>query len=280
MVSTYFRNEREFDSFQVVALNKKHEAMNTAYMNSEYGEAINYARTLIESTCKYVYHELTDEELEIEEGHYISATGTYFANLNVIIKSCLKKLSTIIEYPEEIAEMSKEITELVNITGSVRNSSSLSHGNRHGNLEPQRTETRFFISIAEDICMLLLDLLHERTTIEKPNAIGSIINPEGLTKYDDAYQKSNTFLTVRYLTVGQVVQQVDLTFKNGINMRTDGEFVNGHIKDYLPDDAGKLKQLTSNSYQYYSDRQDKHYEVLYEETTDSLLVYITGINTD
>ena len=44
------------------SITKKRSLMNERFQNKEFGEAINYARSMLEATCKYVYHEITGEE--------------------------------------------------------------------------------------------------------------------------------------------------------------------------------------------------------------------------
>ncbi|KEZ14844.1 hypothetical protein Lp90_1028 [Lactiplantibacillus plantarum] len=272
----YFRNEREFSSYQVTSLQQKHSLMNSKYERGEYGEAVNYARTLIESTCSYVYHELTDCELEKTEGRHTKSG--YYIGLHDMIKSCLNKLTALMEYPEKVQKMSTDLINLVDIIGNIRNNSATSHGGRHAAISTRKSETRFIISIAEDVCMMLMDLLHERTILEKDNAIGSVINMDGLKKYDDAFQSENDFLTKRFLTSGGIIYQVDLTFnKKFIDQNIDSEFINDHILDYLPDDIGVAKLLAKQKYQYHSDRQDRDYTVSWVDTIRELLVYVSGL---
>ena len=279
MVKIYFRNEREFDSYQVKSLQDKHKLMSEKYEIGEYGESVNYARTLIESTCKYVYHELTGNEIELDHGRLTHA-GDYFLNLNDQITICIDKLVTLVEYPAQLKSMDDNIVNLVNTIGHIRNGSAVSHGSRTRNTPPEKAETRFIISIAEDVCMLFMDLLRERTILEKENAIGSIINTEGLTKYDEDYQKVDELLTVRYSTHGGIIFQVDLTFnKQYITQAIDSEFINGHVKDYLPDDVGSMDKIGTNEYKYHSDRQDKYYTVEIVDTDNNLMIYISGIET-
>jgi len=272
----YFRNEREFSSYQVTSLQQKHSLMNSKYERGEYGEAVNYARTLIESTCSYVYHELTGHELEEAEGR--RTKNGYYIGLHDMIKSCLNKLTALMEYPEKVQKMSTDLISLVDIIGNIRNHSATSHGGRHAAVSTRKSETRFIISIAEDICMMLMDLLHERTVLEKDNAIGSVINTDGLKKYGDAFQSENDFLTERFLTSGGIIYQVDLTFnKKFIVQNIDSEFINDHILDYLPDDIDVAKLLGNQKYQYHSDRQDRDYTVSWIDTDRELLVYVSGL---
>lgn len=273
----YFRNEREFSSYQVTSLQQKHSLMNSNYECGKYGEAVNYARTLIESTCSYVYHELTGHELEETEGHLTKA-GDYYISLHDMIKACLNKFDALMSYPEKVQKMSKYLINLVDTIGNIRNHSAASHGGRRAAVSTRKSETRFIISIAEDVCMMLMDLLHERTVLEKDNAIGSVINTDGLKQYGDDFQSEDDFLTKRFLTSGGIIYQVDLTFnKKFITQKIDSEFINNHILDYMPDDIGAAKLLGNRKYQYHSDRQDRNYTVSWADTDHELLVYVSGL---
>lgn len=56
------------------SISQKRSLMNEKFQNKQYGEAVNYARSMLEATLKYVYHEITNEEAEISKGRrgYIS----------------------------------------------------------------------------------------------------------------------------------------------------------------------------------------------------------------
>lgn len=276
----YFRNDRQFDEYQVEGLQRRHNAMNESFMNGEYGESVNYARALIESTCKYVYHELTGKELEKDQGRKI-ASGEYVIGLRPMINECLKLLQSLMTYPEDMNDISSNIGDIVTIIGNVRNSSALSHGSRHRNTSVQKPEARYIISISEDVCMLLMDLLYERTAPRKENCIGSIINTEGLHKYGDAYQQEgNPIMNARFETYGQIIHDITLSFKTPINEKVDSEFIDDHVHDYLPDDVGEMREIGLKKYQYYSDRQDKKYQVELQDLGENgVIIYISGIET-
>lgn len=274
----YFRNEREFTAYQVTSLTSKHSEMNSAYESGDFGKSINYARTLIESTCKYVYHELKGKELEEIEGRLDSRTGEYFANLNTLITKSLNELKALVQYPEQLDYISEQIENIVNKIGNIRNGSALSHGSRIRNAIPRKAETRFIISIAEDVCMLLMDLLQERTILEKKNALGSIIDSEGMHKYGHAYQTEDEFMSIRYETSGQIIFSVLLTFKKPFfNLESGNESINEHVRDFLPDDVFEAESNGKNQFKYYSNRQDRYYDEVIEETDDNILVTIDSI---
>lgn len=76
------------------AITDKRSLMNKRFQDGELGEAINYARCMLEATCKHVYHELTGEEVEDVEGHdgYIS--------LKNLSDTTIDKLSALISHEE------------------------------------------------------------------------------------------------------------------------------------------------------------------------------------
>lgn len=284
-MNDYFRNERQFTEYQQGSLQIRHTAMNDAYMNHEYNESVNLARTLIESTCKYVYHELTGKEIEVAEG--TKTHVGYNISLYKMIEKCLEQTKGLMTYKEDLDNISDNLCEIVSKIGEIRNSSSLSHGSRHRDIPIQKHEARFIISISEDICMLLMDLLFERTIVHKHNAIGSIIDKQGLKQYGDAYQtEGDPIFDVRFETFGDIIYTISLTFKkcldfniNGdlLDINIEGDSIDDYIKDYLPDDVGSAKTIGPLKYNYYSDSQDKNYEVVCQKLKDKLLVTITGI---
>lgn len=279
-MADYFRNDRQFDEYQVEGLQRHYNVMNESFMNDKYGEAVNYARALIESTCKYVYHELTGKELEEDKGRKVK-TGEYMIGLSSMINQCLKTLQSLMTHSEDMNDISSNIGNIVTIIGNVRNSSALSHGSRHRNIPVQKAEARYIISISEDVCMLMMDLLYERTFPREENCIGSIINPEGLHKYDNAYQEEgNPVMNARFETYGQIIHDITLSFKPPINEKVDSEFIDEHVHDYLPDDVGEMREIGLKKYQYYSDRQDKKYQVELEDLEENgVTIYISGIET-
>ncbi|MCH3990663.1 MAG: abortive infection family protein [Lactobacillus sp.] len=159
-----FRKDNEFYPM-VTSLEQKRNKMNQRFQQEDYGEAINYARSLIESTCKYVYHELTGTEVAQVKGRKIEPTGEYYISLNGLISATIEKLSSLINYKKSIKEISDDLIDIVRRIGDIRNKSSVSHGSRTRNIEPQKEETLFVISLAEDVCIFLVKLLHARTSV-------------------------------------------------------------------------------------------------------------------
>lgn len=51
------------DVFRVGAIEEKFRDMTVKSNRKEYGEAMAMAKTLIESTCAYVYHAVTSKEI-------------------------------------------------------------------------------------------------------------------------------------------------------------------------------------------------------------------------
>ncbi|QJU52049.1 hypothetical protein CK401_03029 [Lactiplantibacillus paraplantarum] len=60
----------EVDSFGIASIDERYSEMNDSYNEERYGESVNYARSMIESTCKWVYKALNDED--IDKDRYLS----------------------------------------------------------------------------------------------------------------------------------------------------------------------------------------------------------------
>lgn len=267
------------------AITDKRSLMNKRFQDGELGEAINYARCMLEATCKYVYHELTGEEVEDVEGHdgYIS--------LKNLSDTTIDKLSALISHEEFLKDIKDNVTKIICGIGNVRNEGSASHGPRTRNIEPHREETLYLMSLAEDTCNFLLKLLYTRTHIEEANVVNGKFSESDLNNLGEKFEQTDgdfnykvtddmidTFFWVR----NEIVIQVTVTFKKPYyDLNTSSEGINEYIDNFLPEDVrGKKRNNGEKSFTVYSERHDRNFSINLDETNEGVVAYITNVESD
>lgn len=267
------------------SITDKHSLMHERFQDGKFGEAISYARCMLEATCRYVYHELTGKEVEKVEGHkdYIS--------LKKLSDVTIDKLSALISHKEFLTNIKNNVTEIICGIGKVRNEGSASHGKRTRNIEPQREETLYLMSLAEDTCNFFLKLLYTRTHIEESNVVNGKFSESDLKNIGEKYERENDSFNYKVTT-----QMIDTLFwvQNGIvihatitfkapyfDLASSSEIINEHIDDYLPEDVrGKKKNNGEKSFTVYSERHDRNFSINLDETDEGVVAYITNIENN
>ncbi|MBB1069678.1 abortive infection family protein [Limosilactobacillus sp. RRLNB_1_1] len=267
------------------SITNKRSLMNERFQNKEFGEAINYARSMLEATCKYVYHEITGEEAEISEGRNNYITLKHLSDVTI------NKLSALISHNEMIIGIKDNVTKIIYGIGNVRNEGSASHGSRIRNIEPQREETLYLMSLAEDTCNFLLKLLYTRTHIEEVNVVNGKFSESDLNNLGEKFEQTDgdfnykvtddmidTFFWVR----NEIVIQVTVTFKKPYyDLNTSSESINEYIDDFLPEDVrGKKRNNGEKSFTVYSERHDRNFSINLDETNEGVVAYITNVESD
>lgn len=282
-MSKDFRSDNYFNSM-VTSLEMKRDQMNQKFQNGEYGESINFARSLIEATLKYVYHEITHKELEQDKGR--ENNNGYYIGLKKMAEVTLNKLSSLINHKELIKKISDNLSEVIANIGTMRNESAISHGSRIRNIEPQKEETLFVISISEDICIFLLKLLYARTQVEEKNVIGGRFDKQCLPDFksissysnNSHYKVKNSFAMYDYYLAGDLISSIEITSAE-LNENIDNELIKDMIRDVLPPDVDDFKEQAPHNYKCYSSRHDRYYDIVFEQREDSWTYYISGIET-
>lgn len=243
----------EITSYQVVAIDERYKAMNDSYNDADYGEAINYARSMIESACKYVFKILKNKEITEDYGYdgYIS--------LYNLIKETLKTLNSELSQEDSIKDISKELIAIVNKIGNLRNQTSVSHGSSVRTKPITAIETRFIIFAAENITVTLLNLLFNKTHSLKHMAVGSVIDKTGLElmfeSESSAMYKNDTGNSFSIFPGSDVIYQVTLTLPDKTSFTNDKEFYLDHIRGYMEDDAEEVIKKGEEVFDFYSKKK-------------------------
>lgn len=257
---------RRIEDYPVPAIRERFNQMYTSYDDEDYGEAVNYARSMIESTCKYCYFQMKNEEIE---------GNSIYLNLDKLIKKTINLFKIEIsanQVPEIIEYLFEMIEKTVNHIGKTRNTTSVSHGSRIRVQKINKDETKFIMMISENICTFLMDLLHTKTHSQKKGAIGSILDTSGLTPYGTDYEDGDT----RYTTTGGIIYSVNKTLSiPGIDIKIDEEFIWGHIKDFIEDDSICVGETGKNEYKYFSENKDLNYFINISHGENKVEIYIS-----
>lgn len=270
------------------SISQKRSLMNEKFQNKQYGEAVNYARSMLEATLKYVYHEITNKEAEISEGHrgYIS--------LKKLSDSLIDELAPLVSHRDILVNIKDNVIKIICRIGEVRNKGAASHGSRTRNIEPQREETLYLLGLAEDTSNFLLKLLYTRTHIEEPNIVGGILDIDKLTNtnsenIDDEkincqdgdfhYQEKHEMFNVDYWVQNEIIIQVQISLnKKYYDLKDTGESIDEMIDSFLPEDVrGQKKRNGERSYSAYSCRHDKNYDIKLEDFDNTIEICIDGI---
>lgn len=270
------------------SISQKRLLMNEKFQSKRYGEAINYARSMLEATLKYVYHELTSEEAEIREGH------NGYVSLKRLSDSLVDTLAPLISHKEILVNIKDNVTKIICGIGNVRNAGAASHGARIRNIEPQREETLYLLGLAEDTSNFFLKLLYTRTHVEEPNVVGGLFSIDELpsinlnnvqTRKIDGqdgnfnYQINCPLFSVDYWVQNKIVIQVQISLKKPhYDLKNMGESIDEIIDEYLPNEVrGQKRRNGENSYSVYSSRHDKNYDIKLENLDNTVEIYINGI---
>lgn len=257
----------EVDSYGVATVDERYKMMNKSFQNGEYGECVNYARSMIESALKYVYRML--KGVEIGED-----LGREYMSLHLLSTKTLELLNSELDNEDSIEEIQEEMIKIIDIIGKTRNATSVSHGSATRTKSVNKIETRYILFNAESIVLMLLDLLFNKTHSLKKNAVGSIIDPEGLKKYSDSsYKNEERNINYMVLPGTGTISNISVTFPEWVNIDKDKDFFSEWISEFVEDDVTVEDKSTIgiNKFKYYSKKKDFYYEVQIENN----ILYIT-----
>ena len=251
-------------SYPVKSVSERYEKMNESFKRGDYGEAVNYARSMVESICKYVYKQLRDKKI---------SQGTPFPKL---IRSTLDLMNNElqVEKTEDVSEQVSicidSIVKLFQEVGSIRNSTSISHGSEVRSHSISKAEAKFIANLSSSFVIFIESIYWNNLHSCKKNAINSVINVEGLesTALKGNYVEKRGMLNIDYFCtrMSNVIFQVQLHFPDFFSEQqmNDPQFVTDCIKNYIEDDAVMRKPdiLGPNYLEYYSPKKDFKYEVI------------------
>ncbi|QBX93869.1 hypothetical protein DVH03_05665 [Lactiplantibacillus plantarum] len=263
----------EVDSFSVAAINERYSEMNDSYNEQKYGESVNYARSMVESTCKWIFKTMKGYEIDNDGYH----------PLPELAEITLRTLESELSSQEHITKIFKKLICTIVEIGKLRNSTSVSHGSSVRTESVTSVEARFVIFAAEDITLTLLDLLFNKTHSLKRNAVHSVIDSKGMTKlwendifvvYKlDENVSLGTGTEFKVFKNCNVIYQAKVTLPKGVDASSDQEFMSEHMRDYMEDDAIEKGKRGISWYMYYSAKKDFMYEVQVEGN----VIYITNV---
>ncbi|ARO09915.1 abortive infection family protein [Lactiplantibacillus plantarum] len=263
----------EVDSFGVEAIDERYSEMNDSYNEKKYGESVNYARSMVESTCKWIFKTIKGYEIDKDRYHLLPE----------LAQITLHVLESELSSQEHITKIFNKLIATIVEIGSLRNSTSVSHGSSVRTESVTSVEARFVIFAAEDITLTLLDLLFNKTHSLKRNAVHSVIDPKGMTKLreDDSFvtyklDDNASLGTGTEFTVFKncnVIYQAVVTLPKWVDASSDQEFMSEHMRDYMENDAIETGKKGISGYMYYSAKKDFMYEVQVEGN----VIYITNV---
>lgn len=257
----------EVDSFGVATVDERYVMMNKSFQNGEYGECINYARSMIESALKYVYRMLKGVEIEKD-------LNKEYITLHQLSTKTLKLLNSELENADTIERIQIDMINIIDTIGNLRNATSVSHGSATRTKSVNEVEARYILFNSESIVLMLLDLLFNKTHSLKINAVGSIIDSNGLKKYSDfSYKDEKRDINYLVLEGTGTISQVSVTFPEWVDIKKDKEFFSDWISEFVEDDVTVEDRSTVgiNKFMYYSKKKDFYYEVQIENN----ILYVT-----
>lgn len=265
----------EVTSFEVPTVNNMYYRMNNSFNKNEYDNSLNYARSMIESACKYIFKTLNGSRIEDVFG--IGRNHDY-VSLNNIVKETLKILNDELSESDKIQNISSKTIDLINDIGSLRNGTPVSHGSEVIHKSITKIEASFVMFSSENIVTLLLELLFNKTHSFKENAVGSVIKEYDFEKYkvgDDFIRyvehRGNAMVSYETFSDTGVIYQVSVQLPGSDS--SDSELFTDHARDYMEDDANLRLTKGPQSYIYHSNDKDFDYEVEYSGDT----IYITKL---
>lgn len=266
----------EISSFGVPVVSEAYYKMNDCFNKNEYEQCVNYARTMIESTCKYIFQVIEGSSIERIHG---KGPSKNYVSLNDISKYTLKSLNHKLLDASNIEYISESMQNLINGIGNVRNGTSTSHGSNKIRRSITPAESKFVIFTSESMVIFLLELLFNKTHSLKENAVGSVITPKDFKRYDVGddyirYVENRGNVEISYETFADTGVIYMVTVQIPGSDSSDVELFTDHTRDYMENDAEVLRKKGPQSYVYRSDNKDFEYEVEYNDDT----IYIVKLD--
>lgn len=260
----------EVDSYYVASVNERYQRMNDSYNDGDYGETINYARSMVESVCKYVYRQVKNSRMEddIKDDR-----------LPKVVNTSLAVLKSEMSLPNEFKRLANDMSNTMVSLGKIRNKTSVSHGSDTRTIDISAPEAKYAAFMAESFTNFVLELLFNKTHSMKNNAIGSVVDTTHLRKISeikDMITYKDDLSDVTYLVTpgNNTIFQVKIDFPEIVDFKMDTEFFSEHIKGYVEDDAiiEDGKQTGIDEYKYYSPRKDFYYLVSINKETNVMYI--------
>ncbi|MEJ1294187.1 MULTISPECIES: abortive infection family protein [Lactobacillaceae] len=272
------------DVFPVGGVQEKFIDMTTKYNQDNYGDAVAMAKTLVESTCAYVYHTVTNKEIEEDKGH-VQVTGNYTIGMYTMVRETLNLFAAQLPNFEQTEKIAITTCDLVQSIANLRNSAAAAHGGRKRSIPPSKLEALLAIEISEDLAASLLLMLHTYKYPDDSNVIGSFIDKtDAMESYVDVndsgrYVVDSPQCNIGYNVIQSVVQSVDYEVKKlPMNQNIDAEHIKEIVTDFLPKDA-KFEGMESNQmYKFYSEVHDTYYSAIFTDLNPGMILTISSFD--
>lgn len=271
------------DAFLSGSIQEKSHDMLIAYNQERYGDAISMAKTILESTCAYVFHAATGKELAVEfgrKGHSDFTINMYDGAIHT-----LELFENQLPNFEKSRQIIRDAASLIASISDLRNDSSSNHGGRIRSNPPSEVEALLVMEISEDLTTTMLELLHRYKYPDKENVVGSFITPEPSMKpySSNAKSRPNRYVidddvwNISFELIDGIIESITINFKKfELQTAIDSEFIWNHVSDYLPNDTEYERQISENEFQYYSNVHDKFYSILVQKLNIGMIITISA----
>lgn len=272
------------DVFLVGGIQEKFIEMTTKYNEDNYGDAVAMAKTLVESTCAYVYHAVTNKEIEEDKGH-VQVTGNYTIGMYAAVRETLRLFAAQLPNFEQTEKIATTTCDLVQSIADLRNSAAAAHGGRKRSIPPAKLEALLAIEISEDLAATLLLMLHKYQYPDDSNVIGSFIEKtDDMKSYVDVndsgrYVVDSPYFNIGYTVIQSIIQSVDYEAKKlPMNQNIDAEHIKDIVMDYIPKDAKFEGMESAQMYKFYSEVHDTHYSAIFTDLNPGMVLTISSFD--
>ncbi|MGP4117683.1 abortive infection family protein, partial [Levilactobacillus zymae] len=149
-------NYPEIEQFDVISVTEHFTSMNVAFNNADYSKTINFAKSMLESTVRWVYLQVKGEDMK--DG------GSLYSKTKDVIK-LLKPHLIGQEFVEEILDKQMDI---IGDVGRVRNYTAESHGHADRVSHFEKAQAQYIMYTATANCNFLLELANYKFNPNKP----------------------------------------------------------------------------------------------------------------
>ena len=230
--------------------------LNKSWNNKDYDSSINYAKSIVESTSKFIYFLIKDKE---------SPNG----NLNDVVKTAIQAMG--LDYTMAQYQLIKDI---INKVGNVRNHTSVSHGTRKLISNNSKEEARFYCALCVDFSTYLLKIYNQKFGAR--NRICGKIYPENEKNVSLSVEGYNVWLTrtLDYISDASIEFNINVDLEDAINEAADV------INKVLPEGANWNDRVRKdkNKFQVNSTKYDRSCDVIFVRVNGGWLINIDNVN--
>ena len=254
-----FRNKIQFPSVND-QLDHLFGEIQESYGEEKYEEMVNYSRSLVESTCKFIYFYMNGENLKE-------------SNLNTIVKKTLKVLKLNVTSP-----FYEKLRNIINEVGIIRDRNNVSHGIRKKQEDLEENEAWLYTVLCVDFCKYLLRVFYSQNV--NKNIIGGLIDPLD-KQWVDFKSKEGFKIQVRDDFKQYFIGSATITIDKEMELKEVIKIAENSINQLLPNDIRweNRKQVDPARFQLSSKVFERNYEIQFEKIYKGWIVYLTNINS-